>query len=89
MAKLQVSAFIPGTIDQVYTFVTAYDFEGVFDHTKDRISLWGHWTVVSSKEDADFILNLDSDSRICAGEYDYNLYSLIPNSGMTESKNLL
>ncbi len=33
MAKLQVSAFIPGTIDQVYTFVTAYDFEGIFDHT--------------------------------------------------------
>lgn len=31
MTKLQVSAFIPGSLEEVYTFVTAYGFEGVSD----------------------------------------------------------
>ena len=31
MTKLQVSTFIPAGIEEVYTFVTAYDSEGVSD----------------------------------------------------------
>ena len=50
--------------------------EGVLDHTKDRISLWGHWTVVSSEEDADFILNLDANFSLF---YTINAQAITPD----------
>ena len=35
--------------------------ENVIKHTNDKIVLWGYWKAVDSKEQADFILNLDAN----------------------------
>ena len=35
--------------------------ENVIEHTNDKIALWGYWKAVDSKEQADFILNLDAN----------------------------
>lgn len=35
--------------------------ENVIEHTNDKIALWGYWEAVDSKEQADFILNLDAN----------------------------
>ena len=33
----------------------------VVEHSNDKILLWGYWKTVNSKEQADFILNLDAN----------------------------
>jgi len=38
--------------------------ENVIEHTNDKIALWGYWKTVASKEQADFILNLDANFSI-------------------------
>ena len=35
--------------------------KNVIKHTNDKITLWGYWKAVDSKEQADFILNLDAN----------------------------
>ena len=35
--------------------------ENVIEHSNDKILLWGYWKTVNSKEQADFILNLDAN----------------------------
>ena len=35
--------------------------KNVIKHTNDKIALWGYWKTVDSKEQADFILNLDAN----------------------------
>ena len=36
----------------------------VVEHSNDKILLWGYWKTVNSKEQADFILNLDANFSI-------------------------
>lgn len=38
--------------------------ENVIEHSIDKIALWGYWKTVNSKEQADFILNLDANFSI-------------------------
>ena len=38
--------------------------ENVIEHSNDKILLWGYWKTVNSKEQADFILNLDANFSI-------------------------
>ena len=38
--------------------------ENVIGHSNDKILLWGYWKTVNSKEQADFILNLDANFSI-------------------------
>ncbi len=35
--------------------------ENVIEHSIEKIALWGYWKTVNSKEQADFILNLDAN----------------------------
>tara|TARA_B110000211_G_scaffold114119_1_gene132341 strand:+ start:412 stop:819 length:408 start_codon:yes stop_codon:yes gene_type:complete len=38
--------------------------ENVIEHSNDKILLWGYWKTVNSKEQSDFILNLDANFSI-------------------------
>ena len=38
--------------------------ENVIEHSIDKIALWGYWKTVNSKEQADFILNLNANFSI-------------------------
>ena len=38
--------------------------ENVIVHSSEKILLWGYWKTVNSKEQADFILNLDANFSI-------------------------
>jgi ankyrin repeat protein len=38
--------------------------ENVIEHSNEKILLWGYWKTVSSKKQADFILNLDVNFSI-------------------------
>ena len=42
-------------------YIQSNNEDGILDHTSDKIMLWGYWKLVSSKENADFILNLDAN----------------------------
>ena len=55
-AQVPLDYFVKGT--KVYI---ESNNENVIEHSNDKILLWGYWKTVNSKEQADFILNLDAN----------------------------
>ena len=41
-------------------YIQSNNEDGILDHTRDKILLWGYWKAVDAIEEADFILNLDA-----------------------------
>jgi len=42
-------------------YIESNNEDGIIEHSKEKILLWGYWKIVDSKEKADFILHLDAN----------------------------